>query len=85
MTEASSKPTCPMAAMCKGMVGKSTSGMVIMIPGLVLIGLGVLVLFQPQILAWLIAIVMIMMGAGFLFMGNMMRKFGARMDGGNGQ
>ena len=85
MTEASSKPACPMAAMCKGMVGKSTSRMVIMIPGLALIGLGVLVLFQPQILAWLIAIVMIMMGAGFLFMGNMMRKFGARMDGGNGQ
>lgn len=82
MTEATSKPACPMAAMCKGMAGKSTSGMVIMIPGLVLIGLGVLVLFHPQILAWLIAIVMILMGTGFLFMANMMRKFGARLDSG---
>ena len=83
MTEASSKPACPMAAMCKGMVGKSTSRMVIMIPGLVLIGVGVLVLFQPQILAWLIAILMIVMGVGVLFLGNMMRKFGARENSGN--
>ena len=59
--------------------------MVIMIPGLVLIGVGVLVLFQPQILAWLIAILMIVMGIGVLFMANVMRKFGARADGGNGQ
>ena len=85
MTEATSKPACPMSAMCKGMVGKSTSGMVIMIPGLVLIGVGVLVLFQPQILAWLIAILMIVMGIGVLFMANVMRKFGARAVGGNGQ
>ncbi len=85
MTEATSKTTCPMSAMCRGMVGKSISGMVIMIPGLVLIGVGVLVLFQPRILAWLIAILMIVMGIGVLFMANVMRKFGARADGGNGQ
>ncbi len=83
MTEATSKPACPMNTMCKGMVGKSTSGMVMMIPGLVLIGVGVLVLFQPQILAWLIAILMIVMGAGVLFLGNMMRKFGAHESSGN--
>jgi len=71
--------------MCQGMVGKSISGMVIMIPGLVLIGVGVLVLFQPQILAWLIAILMIVMGIGVLSMANVMRKFSARADGGNGQ
>ena len=83
MTEATSQPACPMSAMCKGMVGKPTSGMVMMIPGLVLIGVGVLVLFQPQILTWLIAILMIVMGAGVLFLGNMMRKFGARESSGN--
>ena len=85
MTEATSNPRCPMSAMCRGMTGKSISGMVIMIPGLVLIGVGVLVLFQPQILAWLIGILMIVMGIGVLFMANVMRKLGARADGGNGQ
>ena len=85
MTEAKSNPTCPMSAMCQGMARKSISGMVIMIPGLVLIGVGVLVLFQPQILAWLIAILMIVMGIGVSFMANVMRKFGARADGGNSQ
>ena len=82
MTEATSQPTCPM---CKGVAGKSTSGMVLMIPGLILIGVGVLVLVQPQILAWLIAILMIMMGIGVLFMANMMRRLGARMGSGKGQ
>ena len=53
--------------------------MVTMIPGVILIGFGVLVLFQPQILAWLIAILMIMMGVCALLMAHMMRKFSARM------
>ena len=85
MTEAASNPGCPMSTMCQGMARKSISGMVMMIPGLVLIGFGVLVLFQPQILAWLIAILMIVMEIGVLFMANVMRKFGARAHGGNGR
>jgi len=80
MTEIKSGPNCPMIAMCKGMAGKPLSGIGIMIPGLVLIGFGVLILFQPQILAWLIAILMIMMGVGLLFMASMMRRFGAQFD-----
>jgi hypothetical protein len=51
MTESISKFTCPMSNMCKGMAGKPYFGMGMMIPGLVFIGFGVLVLFQPQILA----------------------------------
>ncbi len=85
MTEATSNPRCPMSAMCQGMARKPISGMVIMIPGLVLIGVGVLVLFQPQILAWLIAILMIVMGFGVLFMANVMRNLGARAHGRNGR
>jgi uncharacterized membrane protein HdeD (DUF308 family) len=80
MTEITSKPTCPMSAMCKGMAGKPFSGIGMMVPGLVFIGFGVLILFQPQILAWLIAILMIMMGVGLLFMASMMRRFGAQFD-----
>lgn len=77
MTDTQASPSCPMATMCKGMAAKSTSRLVTMIPGLVLILFGVLVIFQPQILAWLIALVLIMMGIGALFMANMMRKFNA--------
>jgi len=69
-----------MGAMCKGMAGKPISRIGMMIPGLVLIGIGILVLYQPQILAWLIAIVMIMMGVGLLFMVNMIRRFGIHPD-----
>ena len=82
MTESLSQSTCPMANMCRGIAGKSSSGMVLLIPGLILICIGVLVLFQPKILAWLIAILMIMMGIGVLFMANMMRKLGDRMRSG---
>ena len=85
MTEITSKPTCPMSAMCKVMAGKPFSGVGMMIPGLVLIGIGVLILFQPQILAWLIAILMIMMGVGLLFMANMMRRFGAQENSRQGR
>ena len=74
-----------MGAMCKGMAGKPFSRMGMMIPGLVLIAIGILVLFKPQILAWLIAVVIIMMGIGLLFMANMMRRFGARFDGRDGR
>ncbi len=80
MTEVTPTPMCPMSDMCGGMGGKPFSGIVMLIPGLVFIGVGVLVLFQPQILAWLIAILMIMMGAGLLFMANMMRKPGTQTD-----
>ncbi len=80
MTEAASKFTCPMSAMCKGMANKPHFGMGMMIPGLVLIGVGVLVLFHTEILAWLVAILMIMMGVGLLFMANMMRKFGIQTN-----
>jgi len=85
MTEVTSRTTCPMSAMCRGMFGKPFSRISVMIPGLVLIGIGVLVLFQPQILAWLIAILMIMMGVGLLFMASMMRRFSARFDDREGQ
>lgn len=76
MTETTSNPGCPMASMCKGMAGKSTTGFLTMIPGMILILFGVLVLIYPQILAWLVAIMLIIMGIGALFMANSMRKLG---------
>ena len=80
MTEATSKYVCLMSGMCKGMDGKPGSGIVVILLGLVLIGVGLLALFHPHILAWLIAFLMIMTGAGFLFMANMLRKHGTLTD-----
>lgn len=48
-----------------------------MMPGIILILFGLLVLFKPEILAWLVAVMLIVMGFGALFMANAMRKFGA--------
>jgi hypothetical protein len=42
MAEPAPMPMCPMAERCKGMIEKRLSGLVLMIPGLVLIVLGVM-------------------------------------------
>ena len=76
MTATTSIPGCPMASMCKGMARKSKTGFLTMIPGVILILFGLLVLFQPEILAWLVAAMLIIMGVGALFMANTMRKLG---------
>ncbi len=80
MTETTSRYSCPMSDMCERMGGKPGSGTAMILPGLVLICVGLLVLFQPQILAWLIAFLMIMMGVGLLFMANMLHKHGTQTD-----
>lgn len=43
-------PTCPMAEVCKGMIEMPFSGFTLIIPGLLLIVLGVLVVIEPRIL-----------------------------------
>ena len=56
--------TCPMAAMCKGMMAKKTAGFgfLLMIPGALLVILGVLVAIEPRILIWLVAAALIILG-----------------------
>lgn len=75
---------CPMASMCKGMAHKSRSRFLLMIPGLVLIILGVVILLQPKVLIWLIAAVSIVMGVLLLIMGNFMAKVGEQLRVGHG-
>lgn len=79
MTEMAPMPMCPMATMCKGMMGKPRSGLWMLIPGIVFIALGVLIIFYPNILVWLIAIGMIIMGFAMLMMINVMRGAGKGM------
>lgn len=65
---------CPMASMCKGMAKKPGSGYMLMVPGLLFIIVGILIIFEPKILVWLIASVSILMGVMMLFFANLMRK-----------
>ena len=76
MTQATSMPTCPMAETCKGMMGKPGSGFWMFIPGLMFIILGVLIILYPQILAWFVAIALIVMGVVMIMMVNYMRGIG---------
>ena len=60
---------CPMAKMCERMMAKPRSGSFLMLPGALLIALGVLILIEPRIVVWLVAGVAILMGITLIMMG----------------
>lgn len=68
-------PMCPMAQMCKGMMGKPRSSFALKVPGILLILFGVLVLIEPRILVWLVAAALIVMGIAALMFARFMRNF----------
>jgi hypothetical protein len=68
------KEMCPMSSMCKGMMGKPGSGLLLMVPGTILILGGILILIKPQILFWLMAGASILIGVIMLVFANFMRK-----------
>ena len=80
MEEKVSMPTCPMAAMCKGMMERRRSGIWMILPGLLFIALGVAIILYPKLLLWLVAIMLIAMGVGMLMMANFMQGIGKRME-----
>lgn len=69
---------CPMAKMCSGMTRKRPSGLLLMLPGLVMIVVGVLIVIEPGILVWLVAIACVLVGVMLLTMASFIRKMGAR-------
>lgn len=73
-------PMCPMAETCKGMMEKPGSGLMFTIPAIILIVLGIAVIIEPRILAWLVALALIMMGAATLMMARFMRRIGERFQ-----
>ena len=73
-------PMCPMAETCKGIMERRFSSLMLVVPGLVLILLGVAVLIEPRILVWLVAIALIMMGIATLLAGRFMRRMGHRFQ-----
>ena len=67
-----------MAAMCKGMMEKPGSRFLLMIPGAVLVIVGVLILIQPKILFWLMAGTSILIGIIMLVFTNFINRMRAR-------
>ena len=80
MVETNPMPMCPMAEACKGMMEKPGSGMWMMIPGVLFIALGVLIFLYPQILAWFVAIALVVVGIAMLKMTKFMRGIGKRVQ-----
>lgn len=84
MAESVPMPMCPMAETCKGIMQKSFSGFVLVVPGIVLIILGVAILIEPQILVWLVSVALIVMGVATLMLAKFRRKVGERFQSRHG-
>ena len=67
---------CPMAETCKGIMEKPRLGFMFIVPGISFIILGVAVLIEPQILVWLVAIALIVMGFAMIVLASFIRKIG---------
>lgn len=70
---------CPMAKMCMGMTAKPPSGFMLMLPGALLVVVGVVILIEPNVLVWLMAGTSILVGIVMLVIANLIRRFGARL------
>ena len=76
---------CPMASVCKGMLEKPRIGLVLMIPGFLLVLGGVLILLEPTILVWLMAGASILIGLMMLFFSIFIRKMSVGFQRGGRQ
>lgn len=74
-------PMCPMASACTGMMKRPLSNVTLMIPGVVFIALGILIVLEPRILAWLIAFAFILIGFVSFMMARFIRRIGTRFAG----
>lgn len=80
MTQATLMPMCPMADACKGMMDKPFRGLALVVTGLVFVALGILIVIEPRILAWVIAAAFVFIGVIMLMMASFIRKIGARFQ-----
>lgn len=84
MAESAPMPMCPMAETCKGMMEKRSSGLFLVVPGLLFIAVGVLIIFVPQALVWFMAAASVLFGVALLLLANFMRGISARLRGAGG-
>ncbi len=79
MEERMTMSNCPMAKACKEMTERPRTSLWMIVPGLIFVALGIAIILYPQILVWLVAIALIVMGLAMLMMVNFMRGFGKRI------
>ncbi|MDH5535866.1 MAG: hypothetical protein OEZ08_09910 [Betaproteobacteria bacterium] len=78
MSETTLTPTsmCPMAETCKRMMKKPFSGLGLAITGVALVALGILILIEPRVVAWVVAATFILLGALMLMIARFVRRIG---------
>ena len=69
---------CPMAKMCGRMLDKPPSRFFLMLPGALLILLGVFIFFEPRIVVWLASAVAVLLGIMLLIMARFMGRLRSR-------
>jgi uncharacterized membrane protein HdeD (DUF308 family) len=69
-------PMCPMARMCGGMMSKRRMGLAPLAMGAIFILLGIVILVEPRIVVWVLALMLILMGIMMLVMASFMRNMG---------
>ena len=65
---------CPMAKMCTSMMEKPHSSALLMLPGVILIALGLIIFIEPRIAVWLVGGFVILMGLMFFMMARFMGR-----------
>jgi hypothetical protein len=78
IAEPTPMPMCPMAETCKGMMEKPFSSVMLIVAGLAFIALGVLVIYEPRILVWIIAAAFVLLGFMMVMMASFVRKIGTK-------
>ena len=74
MAQGASTPVCPMARYCRGMMESSLPPVMLTIAGSILLASGVLIVLWPAVLPWLVAAMVISVGAGMVMMAQMFRR-----------
>lgn len=69
---------CPMAKMCGRMLDKPPSRFFLMLPGALLILLGVFIFLEPRIVVWLASAVAVLLGIMLLVMARFMGRLRKR-------
>jgi len=62
------------------MMEKPFSNVALVVPGILFIALGVLIVIEPRILVWALAVVFVLLGLMMLMMSSFIRKMGARFQ-----
>jgi|GEM_PF-2171471 len=83
LKEPATMMTCPMARMCQGMISGSGSAarfsLFLLGPGLLLFLIGIAILFQPQVLVWVMGGCAILFGSLLIGFGIFLRRPGSRI------